>query len=204
VRWSETLRSFAAVLSVATVVGFAAFGGLYALLGRPYPALKGFWTAAALAALVFSVMKWRESRRWIMAIVLIAASVLWIRTATLDRVTWLMGAKTDPVALAHMSTAQDLQAIARHIRTAAGDVVIGVAQEQPFRVSDQRRVLEGNTQVLARDFDRSFTPTAVVDEYFCANVDEDTGTIVVIGVSNDADLCGKPIRYRSTVVEIYQ
>ncbi|HQR78589.1 MAG TPA: hypothetical protein PLT68_00050 [Actinomycetota bacterium] len=205
VDWRATARSWGSATGLALTLGFVVFGAVYLMLGRPYPSLKAFWTAAALTGLIFAVVRWRGGRRWIVVLALLAASVLWVRSAALDRVFWLMDSKSDPVASANMAMATDLREIEHAIATTPGPVAIVYSADQPTPESDQDRNIEAHTQILARDFDRQLVPWyGTLDDGFCAQLPAGTATIVVAGVTDRAELCGRSNVSRSTIAEVFQ
>lgn len=205
VDWKGSWASLASVAAVTVPVAFVAFGGYLIAGGKEYPALKSVWTAAALVALIMAGLRWRERGRWIAIVVLAAVSVFWIRSAMVDRVFWYVNPASDPVAVAHTAVVPDLMGIRTHIADQPGGVSIVYSSTQPLTGTDQARLIEAHTQILARDLGRDLQPTfGPLTPDFCESLPPATGTIVVAGVTGESSLCGKELVQRGEVMEVFQ
>lgn len=205
VDWKRSWASLASVSGVTVPVAFVAFGIYLIVTGKEYPALKSVWTAATLVALIMAGLRWRERGRWIAVVVLAAVTVFWIRSAMVDRIFWYVNPASDPVAVAHTAVVPDLMEIRTHIADNPGRVSIAYSSTQPLTGTDQARLIEAHTQILARDLGRDLQPTfGPLTPDFCASLPPETGTIVVAGVTGEPSLCGKQLVQRGQMTEVFQ
>ena len=199
-----SLRTYVSVAVVAVVGLWVLFGAHYLWSGREYPALKGLWTGAAMVPLLFAAIRWRPSKQlWVAGLTAVLA-LLWVRSAVADRVEWVMDRDSQRFAWSHVQVSDDLDDVGRLLRQQTGPVVVAYSP-QPLSGSDQDRVIEAHSQILARDAGRPLAPTlSLTSPDFCATLPEGTSSIVLSGITDESTLCGLPLAYRSDLVEVFQ
>ena len=204
VAYRQSVRTYITVAAVVVFGLWMLFGAYYILGDRAYPALKGLWTGAAMVPLLFAAIRWRPGKQWWVAGLTAVLALMWVRSGVADRVEWVMDRDSQRFPYSHVQVSDDLDDVARLLRQGSGPVAVAYSA-QPLSGSDQDRVVEAHAQILTRDSGRPLLPTmGVTSPDFCTGLPADTGSIVVVGVTEDASLCDRPLAYRSDLLEVFQ
>lgn len=206
--WSKSLRDVAFVSAIAVV---AAFGVLMLYMGYQdslYGALKVGWTAAALFVVVIASAIYRKGTVFVVVLLLIPLSVLWLRTDLLDRSTWLINREGSAALLSHSSAQPDITRVESVLREGPESVAL-LRGPQPLSGSDRDNVAYNQIRALVRDHGvpcRGCREYPLIASELTTTVEcaLDTDVIIRIGVSDRSRLCGKPRIVSGAFVEVYR
>lgn len=206
--WKVSVREFAFVASVAMVATFAGLTLFFVVTDSSYSTLKLTGTAAAVMPLILVTARLR--RRWtgIFILALVPIALLWLRTDLLDRANWMIPRQGAAASLSHSSLQPELKQIRDQLEGEPESVAL-VRGDQPIAGSDRDNVVYNHIRVMIRELgidcaDCASYPLVAADLTETVQCDTAPGMIVSIGRTGREEMCGKPLSYSGTLIEIYR
>lgn len=213
-RWRATFSSFTFATTVAVMGLYGVFTAYLALSDDIYAALKAGWTALALVPLVAATAVFRPRMAPVLAVLLLPLSLIWLRTDVLDRAGYLV-ARDAPTAAAiggHETVEPEIDAVRRSL--AGAPAVAILTGPQPLAGSDRDRVARAQALIAAREAGAECTGCGEPFDTVESGLDTFTGSeacadrtvpvIIVVGVSGRQEVCGLPLEYGGSLIEVFR